>query len=74
MRSRRNWEEFEEVCRAQWFAVMKNSEGFQEEGVIINKKVSSPWQKDQLERKCWNSYLGQVWVPLWDDGLNVLIC
>lgn len=43
---------------------MNAVEGLQAEGVYDQREIELFWQSDCLESKGWNSYLGQVVVPL----------
>lgn len=52
------------VCRAQRLAVMNAVEGLQAKGVYDQREIELSWQSGCLESKGWNSYLGQVVVPL----------
>lgn len=52
------------VHRAQRLAVMKAIKGLQAESVYDQQEIKLSSQMGYLERKGWNSYLGQVVVLL----------
>lgn len=47
----RNWEELGGVCGAHWFAVVKSSEAFQEEGAYDQQEIQQSMSEGPLGEK-----------------------